>query len=117
MTKWQKGYKLIGRERLSLCVSYKNSRRVLYPVLEEARPPPGAGPLTVFSTKYHIRLFFKLFHWGPTATVVRCLYRATADQSVGLWGSSTPLELVTKHNAFKELPRGTVLADVVICLE
>lgn len=117
MTKWKKGYKLIGPNRLSLCVGYKNSRRVLYTLMDEVHPLPGAGPLTVFASKASVLSFFQLFHWEYTATVVRCIYKPATDQKIGLWGAPATTEYVTQGNPFTELPEGTILADVVLCLE
>ena len=121
--KWYKGYKLLDpynynpdeqrhkRGRVSLCVGNSPTRVVRYPLMEEARPQPGAGPLTVFTRKADIQKFFDANGWEDTTTVVRCVFIKSADQEQGLWGVNT------FGRRFTKLPKGTVLADVVLCLE
>lgn len=115
--KWVKGYKLIeihnNGDRTSLCVGNRVTRCVHYPRMTEAYPQPGAGPLTVFTRKAHVHAFFKANGWETVATVVRCLFVPSMDQGQGLWG----LDGATKYHPFTELPPGTVLADIVVCLE
>lgn len=125
-TIWRKGYKLLnpydrspGRKyrrtkgRVSLCVGNQQHRCVDYPLMEEARPQPGAGPLTVFTRKADIHRFFDANGWEYIAVVVRCIFKQSKDQGQGLWGSDEK----PKYHPLRDLPPGTVLADVVICLE
>ena len=123
MTVWRKGYKLLnpygqygGGPRMSLCVGHSKYRMVEYPLMEEARPQEGAGPLTVFTRKADIRAFFDRHGWDTFAVVVRCVFIESEDQRQGLWGRPR-LPGPGHRSIFHDLPKGTVLADVVLCLE
>ena len=111
---WARGYKIVRKEgkgyRSSLCMFGEKSS-VTYTALEEAVPKLGAGPLTVFKTLGDAERFFRDFGWRNYGDAVPCIYREHADQKAGLWRVNRQSE------GFRTLPSGTVLADVVICLE
>ena len=108
------GYKVLTRNRLSAVVSRMSSneiksKSIYYPICKKAIPKGKQGPLCVFTT-YSQAKAFKKIHQDGTGIIVKCHYKKSVKERV--WFNN---ETSGVYIAF--LPKGTILADSVTCLE
>jgi hypothetical protein len=105
MAKWKEGWKVIYAENRTSIVS---RRMVKYPKNRVAKRPKNCGPLTLFDTEKHAR---EAFSYQLTnrewALCVRCEYLPSRCKTI--WHQLGRSSI--------KLPRGTILAEQIRCLE
>ena len=110
--KWKKGWKVIRidhqQNRVS-CVT--NGSVVKYLKNKITNRPVTCGPLAVFKTRQAARDFVAKWFWSRK--IVKCLY--TESKDVSLWCPRASWVGGTKNR--HDLPKGTLLAEKVKCLE
>lgn len=106
MAKWQLGYKVILKDGRVSCIVGHNE----YKKLTVTKPVKGYGPLCVFVDEKSARAF-KQSHYFDEVKIVPCVFVRSKETKI--W------EIGRKGYAVKirRLPKGTVLASQVICLE
>lgn len=110
MTKELIGYKVITKSRRS-AISANLYSGLHYPINKEVTPKMGCGPICVFQTIHQARAFKD----GRVFTtkglrLVKCKY--IKSSKVHIWDRYS-----LKMYEIMLLPRGTILADSVTCLE
>jgi hypothetical protein len=104
------GYKVLTIYRKSAIVS-RVSRKgqgkgtVYYPPHKKVVPNSGCGPLCIF-TKLSQAMVFKKIQ-APSGIVVKCNYEKSLKNHIWIF----------EYLSISFLPRGTILADSVTCLE
>jgi len=104
---WKKGWKVLRTNR----ESYFRGGSIgscVYHIETATYPQPSCGPLCVFRTKRLATKFVNYMNWEP-ALVVPCIY--TPSKSTNVW------DTIIRRDINEKFPRGTKLADKVICLE
>ena len=104
----KRGWKvLVGNSTRTSCVA-RGDARVHYNKNVETFPKKAYGPLCVFDSKQAAYAFIKLKTAWPDFMIVECRYKKSKHKKI--WDGCITLSL-------SGLPRGTVLADSVTCLE
>lgn len=110
MTEKQKiGYKVLQVNRKS-AVMYDSFGCLYYHKGKKVTPKKGCGPLCVFSSFYDARVFVEWLT-DTQKIIIKCYYKPSSIDYV--WDEKN--KKLSKH--LIGLPKGTVLADSVTCLE
>ena len=112
MTKEFIGYKVVDLARKSLIVQILYGGRT-YHTNKKIVPRPNCGPLCVFKTIVQAQTFKHTRLYPNRIKIVKCKYEKSSEAYV--WSSDYKHRISRYH--INELPRGTVLADSVTCLE
>ena len=131
-----KGWKVITHNRKSIATEvapawvlhYASNARVkdypgrIYPKRRRVYPADGQGPLAVFETKEQAKEFLTTWQMPPAIEwvggrplyprIVECRYRPSERDRLEI--NSPTFKAMLRGSA---LPKGTVLADFVTCLE
>ena len=102
------GYKVLTRNRHSIIVKGK-AARIYYPRQKTVCPLDDCGPLCVFKTQKTAKKFACMVIGSAYYTIVKCKYKESPYKMIWTKNSAT--------SSLKSLPRGTILADSVTCLE
>ena len=105
------GYKVLSKYRDSVIISRVNAhefKSVHYPINKEVKPHYGAGPLCVFKT-FKAASNFEKTNTYFESLIVKCHYKRSLHKCVWVNGKETV--------SYACLPKGTMLADSVTCLE
>ncbi len=119
MTEELIGYKVLAEDRKSVMVT-ETMGKVHYPLWGVAVPNKDCGPLCIFDSML-TAIHFKTANicLGQIKTIVVCAY--TLSHSKSVWNNLTHKgsldQEITLYMPLTSLPRGTILADSVTCLE
>ena len=111
MVKWEKGWKIITKEKR---ISIISNHPVEYKKGTKTTPEKNNGPLAVFTNREAAEYFRRGVYEQIT---VLCKY--IPSKEIDMWYWSPPLTSYRQRMSRPLLgcPKGTVLADAVVCLE
>jgi hypothetical protein len=104
------GYKVLTKDRWSSVMKSEHGGRK-YDINKEVKPISDCGPLCVFDTYNNAGRFREMFCLGRALTV-KCKYIQSKQIYISfIYLGNEERRILTK------LPKGTILADSVTCLE
>ncbi len=109
------GYKVLTLRRHSI-IQYPRDGGIYYPVLKKVKPQVGYGPLCLFES-YEMADMFRLdaASYHALGRIVKCRYEKSLENSI--WSCDNIYNGKAVKIYISTLPRGTILADSVTCLE